>query len=156
MLAAAREKLEAANAEFTPARPVHEILSERLDPMTWDVEGDTCVECAACTNICPTCHCFYLLDVPAGPEGEAGERYKVWDSCILGDYSRMAGVGGMKPNPRPEMRSRFANRVLHKFHAFPENFHRIGCTGCGRCIAACFGGSDLRRVLKELEKEPTK
>ena len=28
----------------------------------WQEEAKTCVECGACTKICPTCHCFFLYD----------------------------------------------------------------------------------------------
>jgi len=107
-----------------------------------------CVECAACTFVCPTCYCFYLFDQPAG--GENFERLRTWDSCILGDYSRMAGLPGAKPNPRPRLRSRFINRLLHKYAYGPQQFGQLGCTGCGRCIEACFGKIDIRQVLREL------
>jgi len=110
------------------------------------------VACTACTNICPTCHCFLLYDQLAGEGAERFERVKVWDSCLYADYSRMAGVGGVKPNPRAELRSRLENRILHKFQWFPENFGRLACVGCGRCIDACMGGEDLRRLLKEFSE----
>jgi formate hydrogenlyase subunit 6/NADH:ubiquinone oxidoreductase subunit I len=106
-----------------------------------------CVECAACTFICPTCYCFYLHDQPAGKD--RFERLRTWDSCLLGDYARMAGPRGAKPTPRPRLRSRFVNRLLHKYAFGPEQFGATGCVGCGRCIEACFGKIDIRKVLRE-------
>ncbi|MBM4018103.1 MAG: hypothetical protein FJ288_07195 [Planctomycetes bacterium] len=113
-----------------------------------------CVECAACTFICPTCYCFYLHDQAAGPE--AFERLRTWDSCILGDYSRMAGPPGAKPTPRPRLRTRFVNRLLHKYAFGPQQFGMLGCTGCGRCVEACYGKIDIRQVLRELSGDTSR
>ena len=87
-----------------------------------------CVECAACTFICPTCYCFYLYDQATG--NQAFERLRAWDSCVLGDYSRTAGPPGAKPSPRPRLRSRFANRLLHKYAFGPSPFGLLGNRGC--------------------------
>jgi len=135
---------------------LQEVLSRLEDSDLWDSHAAQCVECAACTNICPTCHCFYLYDRAAG-EGKAGqfERIKTWDSCLTADYSRMAGVGGNKPNPRATLRTRFANRFLHKYGFSPIQYGVLGCTGCGRCMEACFGAVDIRKVLDEIDqREP--
>ena len=68
----------------------------------------------------------------------------------MANFAKMAGVDGIKPTPRPELRHRFENRVRHKFEWMLENLNVIGCVGCGRCEAACMGGSDMRKVFKEL------
>jgi len=126
------------------------LLGKLEDSDEWRKHAARCVECAACTNICPTCHCFYLYDRAAG-KGRF-ERIKTWDSCLTADYSRMAGVGGVKPNPRPRLRTRFANRFMHKYSYSPQQYGLLGCTGCGRCMEACFGAVDIRKVLKEIEQ----
>jgi ferredoxin len=120
----------------------------------WAETCGACVECAACTFICPTCYCFYLYDQAAG--GDAFERLRTWDSCVLGDYSRMAGPAGAKPNPRPRLRTRLANRFLHKYAFAPAQVGLLGCTGCGRCIEACLGKVDLRQILKELSGDESR
>lgn len=126
--------------------------AQRLDKLgdspKWATIGKICVECGACTNICPTCHCFFIHDQPIGEKQY--ERVRTWDSCVYSDYSRMAGLRGMKANPRAELRSRLANRVLHKYAYIPNTYGPLGCTGCGRCVEACFGGSDIRDVVSEL------
>ena len=144
----ALERLEAQNEGLRVTDKVQEALLAQQGSDAWKEQAADCVECAACTFICPTCHCFYLYDQVAGPE--KFERVRSWDSCILGDYSRMAGPKGAKPTPRPALRTRFANRVLHKYAFSPQQYALLGCTGCGRCIEACFGKIDIRRVLKEL------
>jgi sulfhydrogenase subunit beta (sulfur reductase) len=114
----------------------------------WQKFAADCVECAACTHICPTCHCFYLYDQVLG--AEEFERVRTWDSCLLSTYHRMAGGAGMKISARPKLSSRLANRVLHKFTYSPQQYDLLGCVGCGRCIDACLGAIDIRQVVEEL------
>jgi len=116
----------------------------------WQQFAADCVECGACTNICPTCHCFYLYDQVLGKEDF--ERVRTWDSCLFATYHRMAGGVNMKLTPRPELSSRLANRVLHKFTYSPQQYELLGCVGCGRCIDACLGAIDIREVVEELSK----
>ncbi len=151
---AAGERLAEQNARFIPVRDAGAGLDlpdeERAD---WQAFAGDCVECAACTNICPTCHCFYLFDQTLG-DGRF-ERVRTWDSCLTGTYHRMAGTSPeLKPTPRPRLRSRLANRVLHKFTWSPKQVGRLGCVGCGRCIDACLGAIDLREVVSDLAAEP--
>ncbi len=114
----------------------------------WQKFAADCVECGACTHICPTCHCFYLYDQVLG--ADQFERVRTWDSCLLSTYHRMAGGVHMKLSPRPKLFSRLANRVLHKFAYSGEQYHLLGCVGCGRCIDACLGDIDIRQVVQEL------
>ncbi len=114
----------------------------------WQQFAADCVECGACTNVCPTCHCFYLYDQT--PAAGAFERVRTWDSCLLSTYHRMAGAVHMKLSPRPLLLSRLANRVLHKFVYSRQQVGLLSCTGCGRCIDACLGAIDIRKVVQEL------
>jgi len=145
------KRLAEQNAAFTfravGAKPAP--LPDDADA-AWQRFAADCVECGACTNICPTCHCFYLYDQVLG--AERFERLRNWDSCLLGSYHRMAGGAHMKLTPRPQLRSRLANRVLHKFTYSPQQYGRLGCVGCGRCIDACLGAIDIRQVVQELER----
>ena len=127
---------------------IQKLLLSKQDSNELSEMAMRCVECSACTFICPTCHCFYLYDQVGGEENF--ERIRTWDSCIMGDYSRMAGPAGAKPTPRPSLRNRCANRLLHKYAFSPQQYGMLGCTGCGRCIEACYGEIDIREVLREL------
>jgi len=143
------EKVTARNAEFgftaEDGRP--RPLPDDADEAWQQFAGD-CVECGACTHICPTCHCFYLYDQVASDE--QFERVRTWDSCLLSTYHRMAGGPGAKLTPRPRLSGRLANRVLHKFSYSPAQYGLLGCVGCGRCVDACLGDIDIRRVVGEL------
>jgi len=142
-------RLEQQNAafEFTASDEAQTKLPDDADG-AWQQFSADCVECGACTHICPTCHCFYLYDQTLGPE--KFERLRTWDSCLLSTYHRMAGGVGMKLTPRPTLFSRLANRVLHKFTYSPQQYGLLGCVGCGRCIDACPGAIDIRKVVQEL------
>ena len=152
---AIKAKLVAKNAEYKTARAINEVIGDVVDSERWQEEAKPCVECGACTNICPTCHCFYLFDrLRSEPGSKAGQydRVRTWDSCIFADYARMAGGEAGKPNPRPQLRSRLENRFTHKYLYIPQTYGVFGCTGCGRCSDACLGGIDPRKVIKNLEK----
>ena len=109
----------------------------------WNPEAENCVECGACNTICPTCHCFLLYDQG---DKRAMERLRVWDSCMLKRFARVAGGA----NPRPELWMRLRNRFEKKFDFFPQVLGLNACTGCGRCISACPAKIDIRKVLGRL------
>ncbi len=145
------DRLKTQNAEFSYAATDENPpdLPEG-DEEAWQLHAADCVECGACTHICPTCHCFYLFDHQIVPK--SAERVRTWDSCLLGTYHRMAGGVNMKLTPRPELRSRLANRLLHKFVYSPQQYGMLGCVGCGRCIDACPGAIDIRKVVEDLKR----
>jgi ferredoxin len=124
-----------------------DIIKDNIDSEIWQREADACVECGSCNVVCPTCHCFYLLD--AKKDGNEEMRYKVWDSCM---YKRFAVVAG-GANPRTHLRERLRNRFEKKFDFFPEVCDYYACTGCGRCFSGCPAKIDIRKILKDLVAE---
>ncbi len=130
--------------EKVPSQDLFEGIIERsFESPMWDQEAKACVECGACTLICPTCHCFLLYD----QKDEARmARLRAWDSCMFKDYARVAGGA----NPRPKLWMRLRNRFDKKFNFFPQVAGVYACTGCGRCISACPAKIDIRKVLKRL------
>jgi len=111
----------------------------------WADEANQCVECGACNAVCPTCHCFLLYDQK---DEQKMERLRIWDSCMIKDFAKVAGGH----NPRPQLWMRLRNRFEKKFDFFPKVADVYACTGCGRCISACPAKIDIRKVLKSLVK----
>jgi len=127
-----------------PARDsIQALFKKRFDSGLWEETAKTCVECGACNVICPACHCFILKDQG---KDEDFERLRLWDSCLLMSFARVAGGA----NPRRLLAQRLRNRFDKKFNFFPDMIGRFGCTGCGRCSEACLGKIDIREVLSKL------
>jgi len=119
------------------------IVEKKYESDIWEDEAKTCVECGACNTICPTCHCFLLYDQK---NEQQMARLRIWDSCMVKDFARVAGGA----NPRPSLWMRLRNRFEKKFDFFPKVADIYACTGCGRCISACPAKIDIRKVLKRL------
>jgi len=119
------------------------IIEKNYESDIWQEEAKACVECGACNTICPTCHCFLLYDQK---DEKKMERLRIWDSCLIKDFARVAGGA----NPRPKLWMRLRNRFEKKFDFFPKIAEIYACTGCGRCISACPAKIDIREVLKKL------
>jgi ferredoxin len=114
------------------------------DAPLWMHYAKRCLACGACSFLCPTCHCFDIQDEITA---EGGLRFRCWDTCQFGEFTRM----GAGHNPRQSQKERVRQRVSHKFKYLVEEFGRQGCTGCGRCVEACPVNIDLRQVLSEIE-----
>lgn len=146
------EQAKKINKPFNISPPYQQTVQQQLTGEAWKKRGlaYSCVECGACTHVCPTCRCFLLVD---HQKNGGYQRSMVWDVCFYPGYWRMAG----NLSPKPRLIDRFQNRFSCKFSYFPDNYDTISCTGCGRCIEACPGNIDIRRCLSELrsgEKVP--
>jgi sulfhydrogenase subunit beta (sulfur reductase) len=122
-----------------------ERLNQLFDDPAWRDLAETCLGCGICTYLCPTCHCFDLCDEGAGL---GGERIRVWDSCQFPLFTQQAS--GF--NPRPTVKERFRQRIMHKFSYLPETQGMLGCVGCGRCITECPVNLDIREVITSLQE----
>lgn len=121
-------------------------LDANFDHPAWETLSRACVNCGACTFLCPTCHCF---DVADEQRHGRGARLRVWDSCQFCLYSQHASGH----NPRLAPRSRYRNRVLDKFKYTQDQVGEISCVGCGRCIISCPSAIDIRETVASLLKE---
>jgi sulfhydrogenase subunit beta (sulfur reductase) len=141
-----QKQLEQINSSLQFEAAVNEIVENSYDSEVYDQEAKTCVECQACTRVCPTCHCFYLYDTK---QDDYFAKMKMWDSCMRIAYAEVAGGA----NPRKALGDRLRHRFMHKFSYFLERYGIEMCVGCGRCVDAEAGEVDIRKVLKKLNEE---
>jgi ferredoxin len=112
-------------------------LTPSFESAYWTQVAFPCLSCGICTYLCPTCHCFDLID-------EERKKLRCYDGCAFCDFTLEAsGV-----NPRPTKRERYRQRVFHKFDYFKKNFGENLCIGCGRCIRFCPVKIDIAEAAK--------
>jgi len=143
-----QSRLEENNADLQfDGSTIREAVENGRDSEVFDIEAKNCVECQACTRVCPTCHCYYLYDTK---QKDYFAKMKMWDSCMRCGYAAVAGGA----NPRKILGDRMKHRLLHKFVYFLDRYGINMCVGCGRCVDADAGGMDLREILGKLSQEP--
>lgn len=118
-------------------------LDAHFDDELWDRLALKCLGCGTCTYLCPTCHCFDIVDEA---QFYKGERRKNWDSCQFGHFT----VHASGHNPRENQLKRYRQRIMHKFKYYIDKFGMTLCTGCGRCVRACPVNLDIEAVLEEI------
>jgi len=128
-----------------PMEGIEKKLDQLMESRFWDRVHEKCIGCGVCTFLCPTCHCFDIVDEAVN---EQGQRVRNWDTCLSSLYS----LETSGHNPRPSGRERTRQRVMHKFNYFPKNFKKIACVGCGRCIIYCPVNFDIRQVIQDAQK----
>lgn len=117
------------------------VLIANLEGPRWDAIAERCVACANCTLVCPTCFCTGQ-EIVSGFDGAASSVTRAWDSCFTDGFAQVAG-GSF----RPRHRDRYRQWLTHKFATWWDQFGSSGCVGCGRCIAWCPVGIDIRAEL---------
>ena len=133
----------AAMTERIDAKKLKRLLDAADSNPIWEELGLPCVNCGACTFVCPTCHCFDITDETRKGRGA---RIRVWDTCQSCQYSQHASGH----NPRQTATSRFRNRAMDKFKYTVDMIGEVSCVGCGRCIVECPATIDIRETVETL------
>ena len=120
-------------------------LKENFYHDFWEHETLSCIGCGICTFVCPTCHCFDIVD-----EGTRfkGVRMKFWDACQFRTYT----LHGSGHNPRSRQDERHRQRIEHKFNYYKSKFNETLCVGCGRCIRYCPVDLSILRLLTMINR----
>lgn len=145
-----REQKRKIFTNEVPIDPRHlpEIFDRSFRAKVWKDLEERCLACGNCTNVCPTCYCFDIRD-EIDLSMKTGKRYRVWDSCQLEPFAKVAG--GI--NFRKERSARQRHRYYRKFRYPIDKFSRFFCTGCGRCTRTCMANINLKETLNALIKE---
>jgi len=117
-------------------------VKELFDAPFWDDVAFACINCGACTFLCPTCWCFDIQDEVTK---KGGDRIRNWDSCMFPLFTLHASGH----NPRAEKVQRVRQRFMHKLKYYVDKYKNgVACVGCGRCIRHCPVNIDIREVFK--------
>lgn len=114
----------------------------------WREYDGRCIACGRCNFVCPTCTCFTMQDMYYTENGKAGERRRVWASCMVDGYADVAGGGTYRKKHGERMRY----KVLHKVWDFQKKHGYPMCVGCGRCDDICPEYISFSHCVNELEK----
>ena len=118
----------------------------------WDSYDSRCINCGRCNFVCPTCTCFTMQDFYYSENGKAGERRRVWASCMVDGFTDVAGGGSYRQKNGQRMRF----KVLHKVLDYRERNGCNMCVGCGRCDDICpeyISFSNCVNKLEDAQKE---
>lgn len=100
----------------------------------WKEFDEKCIGCGGCNTVCITCSCFDTADVIYREGSRDGERRRIWSSCMLTEFTTMAGGHSVRTSAGDKMRF----KAMHKVYDYKRRFgEEHMCVGCGRCDMRC-------------------
>jgi ferredoxin len=121
-------------------------LQDTWKSPVWDAHVARCFSCGTCTMVCPTCYCFDVRD-DLNFDLHSGNRARTWDSCMLPQFTAVAGGHNFRPDPAGRQR----HRVKRKFQYLPGRFKEGSfCVGCGRCGRQCTTHIDILDIVNDV------
>lgn len=130
-----------------------DLLKDIIELDYWKKFDDDCLSCGGCNAVCISCSCFDTLDIIFDETSLDGERRRKWGSCMLPEYSIMAGGHGVRSTAGERMRF----KTLHKIYDFDLRFGKGSmCVGCGRCDQRCPQEIKFSQTIDDLAHEVKK
>ncbi|MFW6136887.1 MAG: 4Fe-4S dicluster domain-containing protein [Candidatus Aminicenantaceae bacterium] len=126
-----------------------DLMELKYNDPVWEEIGAACLACGSCTNVCPTCNCYNVIDRP-DLSAEKSSILRCWDACTLENYSEVAGG----ENFREASSNRLKLWYTHKLQSYISKYGNPACVGCGRCAATCPVDINVLTVGKALEGDP--
>jgi len=108
------------------------LLEGSYDHPVWEEMSKRCFSCGSCNLVCPTCYCFDVRD-DVSWDLKGGDRYRVWDGCMLTEFAMVAGNHNFRKNRKERYRHRFFRKGKYLW----DRLKQISCVGCGRCTTVC-------------------
>ncbi|MEO8626345.1 MAG: 4Fe-4S dicluster domain-containing protein, partial [Candidatus Limnocylindrales bacterium] len=146
--AASVARVRARMGEPLPMDGLPDRLMAAAESPRWAQIAERCLACTNCTLVCPTCFCTSISQ-RSDLDGAGASAERSWDSCFTLDFARVAGG-----NFRTRTADRYRQWLTHKFGTWWPQFGSSGCVGCGRCIAWCPVGIDVRAELMAVAPPP--
>ena len=128
------------------AKDLAQMLELTYDNPLWEELAQKCLGCGSCNLVCPTCYCFDVQD-HLKLNLQEGERRRRWDACMLRDFTRVASGEVFREHRSGRLRHRFYRKGKYML----EDYGKVGCVGCGRCVRACLVKIDPVEVFNTLE-----
>ncbi|MCL6451443.1 MAG: 4Fe-4S dicluster domain-containing protein [Acetobacteraceae bacterium] len=122
------------------------LMRDRFEDPVWKERREECLGCANCTSVCPTCFCYDAYDV-VNVKGDKVERTRCWTGCPVVDFARVHGG-----NFRSDRGERFKQFAYHKLCYWKDQFDRLGCVGCGRCMTWCPAKIDIAETAQSFRR----
>jgi sulfhydrogenase subunit beta (sulfur reductase) len=119
-----------------------DILDSRYESEVWEETSRRCYSCGTCTNVCPTCFCYDVVDT-MDLDLTSGTRERVYDSCQHLEFALVAGGHNFRGERGDRVRHRWFRKFVHLLREHGKPF----CVGCGRCTQGCTAGISLTAVL---------
>ncbi|HIJ91083.1 MAG TPA: 4Fe-4S dicluster domain-containing protein [Deltaproteobacteria bacterium] len=120
---------------------IRRLTTDTVPEEVWEELSLRCQDCGGCAYLCPTCTCFTINDQQL--DATSGLRLRSWDACTFRGFTAMAGGH----NPVQPKTGAIRQRFQHKLRDDVRLNGRPSCVGCGRCVGACFGGTDIVRFV---------
>jgi len=130
---------------YVPQTKLSQVMDQSYNNDVWEETAAKCVGCGTCNLVCPTCYCFNVEE-NVNVKVTSGTRERIWDGCMLREFSEVAGGEFF----REEVAARQRHRVFRKFKYISDVTGEPWCVGCGRCTAYCTAGISIVNIVNRL------